>query len=473
MSTKKTIAQTRPARVPVRSGTPLPGADGGQPVDAAGVVIPPEQRQNVALSDDRGPGTDQPPPPAAAPGGKARPDLSRPDAKEKVDIRKELAAKARRSREALVTRAEADHPDVAAAEEQVRQEMSGERLMPGDPGYEMPPTDEEAAAAAAAGGAPPPSTAAQLAAQAQGAAPAPDPTASGNPPPAAQPVDNGENYVTVKVYGVDRRVSKAVVDAAGGITTYQKNLAAEIRMQQAATLQRENEAERQRLATERENLGRQQATPPGTQIQPPNPGAGADRKARALQITRTLFSGNEEATAAAIEELLGTAGTGQAHLNPDQVAEKAVQMLEQRNTERSSANAATATEAARVNANTIFKTAYPELASDKGRTLYTQQLVRAKLADPKNKGRDLEEIAVEAGDQALQDFGIRRTADATQQGNQAIAPELERRENAKRIGPFDPAPSVRAPAPAQAPAPKSRKDVVAGIRQARGQPKLD
>jgi len=71
-------------------------------------------------------------------------------------------------------------------------------------------------------------------------------------------VKSEPEQIEVTINGVKKMVDKARVDAAGGVENYQKNVAANVRLQEAAQERKRIEQERQRFYKEREELQRQQ-----------------------------------------------------------------------------------------------------------------------------------------------------------------------------------------------------------------------
>lgn len=390
------------------------------------------------------PGDDQGAQRAAPPAAATPPKPGKSRAQQE---REELQLKAKERRERIVAEQDKEQPDAAAMDRTAEAEMRGEILHPGEKGY-VPPAEPVAAATTAGDG-----------------------TQIKTQPVAGKPIDTAGEMTTVKVYGVERQVPTAVVEAAGGRDAYQKKLAAEEREASSNAERQRLDTERQRQANkDRELSEREAAIRRGESVTPPPiPGAGADRKAQAAALVERLYSGDAAKAAAAVEEILSAAGSGHAQMTPQQIADEVERKLEQREAARTARTAEDQREAARVSANTAFKTAFPELAKDESKTVYAQQILKRIIADPANNGRPLELLVIEAGNEAMSDFGLKAPAPAVA-APVALTQELDRRDNAKRLGPFAGDANVRQAAPAETTRPRTRAEVVAQMRKDRGLP---
>lgn len=431
--------------------TPQPRTD----LPGGGTTTPVDPKTGAAVQN---PPAEAIQPPGGAPGDEAtrnqqpaaRQPARAPDHRKQT--RDELNAKSRVARERIVAQQDSEHPEVADQERTAEAEMRGDIKHPGDHGY-VPPVEpaEGTPAATTTPGAPP---------------------AQNTPPAGSKGIDTSTEFTTVKVYGVERQVPTKVVMAAGGVAEYQKALATEERQaSQDAEARRQAESEQARVGQGGQPAERSASRPAGeTVTPPPNPGAGADRKAQAAALVKRLYSGDSNQAEAAVEEILGAAGNNRPALTPEQVAEQVVRTLEQRESARTQRDAATQTEAARVSANAVFKTGYPELAKDEAKTAYAQQILKRKLALPENAGKPLEVLVVEAADQAMEEFNLRRPAEPGTTMPAPLADELNRRDQVKRIAPFGAEASARSPAPATETRPMTRAEVVAQMRKDRGLP---
>ena len=117
--------------------------------------------------------------------------------------------------------------------------------------------------------------------------------------PADEPVDEpaDEEFVTVKVDGVEQQVPLSKVQEAG-IRTLQKESAADKRLEEAARLRAEAEAALNAAQEAQQRLQQQQVLLPS----PPEPDA-EELKAVTEEVTSAIYSGDEEELKKAIAKL--------------------------------------------------------------------------------------------------------------------------------------------------------------------------
>jgi hypothetical protein len=231
----------------------------------------------------------------------------------------------------------------------------------------------------------------------------PRPTSEERAEPATH-VATGDELVTIKVYGEERRVPKAEVDEAGGIAAYQKAAAAAEKArieQQRARLQ----AEEQRMLRVAENL-RNGLDENGQPLapKPPPQGVPAISKEALEAAVKGLYSGDAEEAAAALEKLVtqiqGRAGT------TNEVSPEVVRAVEARVLERMEERETLRTEEQDVaEANRIFREDFKDIADDPDMMLWAKGLANTLSQDPEYSGKSRSEIARTVGTRIREKLG--------------------------------------------------------------------
>lgn len=194
----------------------------------------------------------------------------------------------------------------------------------------------------------------------------------GGEPDPAPPDPEADEEITVKVNGRERQVPKSKVDAAGGIDAYQKNAAASELLNQASAERRRVQEEADRLAArERDLVAREQRMQEGQANQPDRnaglPEKSGDKKALARQYHDAMLDGDIDK---ADELLLQLNATPQATaINPEEVADRAVQRAraEIENDQRQKRIADL--EADRLKAVSEYDTKHKDLTAPEARTM--------------------------------------------------------------------------------------------------------
>lgn len=221
--------------------------------------------------------------------------------------------------------------------------------------------------------------------------------------------------VEVVVYGERFMVPKVDVDRAGGIENYQRIRAANMRMQEAATLeqrarQRMREAqELQKKLEEREKrLSERASEPPEQGTEPPEQGAQQkldDRAAKVQKIVERMYSGDEKEFSAAVEEILASV-ENRPSLDPDTVAKMVLEQLQSQNNQAEQQTEEDRWQAEqraqRDEVNKVMASEYADVLNDEVRFDVAQTRFKKLRASPANKGRLLADIAREAGEYARQ-----------------------------------------------------------------------
>lgn len=258
----------------------------------------------------------------------------------------------------------------------------------------------------------------------------------GEPAQPATPVATGDEFVTIKVYGEERRVPKAEVDEAGGIAAYQKAVAAAEKTrvnEERARLQ----AEEQRLLRIAENL-RNGLDERGQPLAPKPPPQGVPVSAisrEALEATvKGLYSGDAEEATVALEKLVTQISGRQGTAN--EVPPEIVRTVEARVLERIEERESARSEARDVEeANRIFREDFKDIANDPEMMLWAKGLASTLTEAPENKGKSRAEIARQVGNRIREKLGR-----PLQKG------ELESRRDLKRTLPSSTTGSGRVPA---------------------------
>lgn len=170
-----------------------------------------------------------------------------------------------------------------------------------------------------------------------------------------------DTLVPVKVDGVVHQVSRAKIEAAGGLDVYQKRLAAEQRLAQASAERRrlsQREAELNALAAqleERQRTMQQNKEPAATAVD------SEALRENATKIVSTIFDGK---TDDAVDALVTVLGARQATPDPDEIARKAAATLRQEQEREAQQRAIAEFEEDRAMADATFADKYPEIAED-------------------------------------------------------------------------------------------------------------
>lgn len=245
--------------------------------------------------------------------------------------------------------------------------------------------------------------------------PAPaEPPKAEDPPPAPQPAE--EEFVTVKVDGQERQVSKAMILEAG-IKTVQKESAADRRLEEATRLLREA----------------QEASKPKTQPLP-----DMDE----VELAQRIRMGNDQEAAEAMRVLKGRS---QDAATPEQIAAA----VESRVMDQMTARAALQK----------VQSDYPEIFSNPTLTqvasMYDAQMLNA------GDSRSYSERFTEIGERIRKDFQIAKG------GKPEVATMPNKQERKATITNL-PSASVRQAAPEQ-PKPRTTAQIIDDMRKARGQ----
>lgn len=266
------------------------------------------------------------------------------------------------------------------------------------------------------------------------ALPREDRPARGEPAQPATAVATGDEFVTIKVYGEERRVPKSEVDEAGGIAAYQKAVAAT----EKARIQEERarlQAEEQRILRIAENV-RNGLDEHGQPLAPKLPPQGVPAIGReALEATvKGLYSGDAEEAAAALEKLVTQIQGRQGTAN--EVSPEIVRAVEARVLERMQERETLRSEEKDVQeANRIFREDFKDIANDPEMMLWAKGLANTLSQDPKYQGKSRAEIARTVGNRIREKLGrpLQRS-------------ELDSRRDLKRTLPSSTSGSGRVPA---------------------------
>jgi len=245
-----------------------------------------------------------------------------------------------------------------------------------------------------------------------GAAPAQVVEPSAAPAPAAQiqpaTLDADAETVTIVVYGMKQEVPRAEVDAAGGVVNYQKNLAADERMQRLSTYEASLRGYDQQLQERAANLQSPQADAPAAGSELPPTGAqdeSVDVQAQAEKLVGAMYTGDREAAITEAAEVLSSINSA-AQRTAQASAAAQPEASAQTQADLNAANARdAAAQAERVEANRVFVDEFSDLKSGVLRNA-TYAMVQTVAAEPVMYGRPLAEITREAGLRVRQDvFG--------------------------------------------------------------------
>lgn len=269
------------------------------------------------------------------------------------------------------------------------------------------------------------------------------PTAEAGEAPAAAAAPQ---KVKVKVEGHEIEVPVSEVVARA-----QKNWAADLRLQEAAKRQRELD-DRERKLAERETALTSGAEKRDGQPSGTAPAAGEDVERDLDEVVSSLFAGDDKKAKESLKKILNrrTPATGQPVNKSELVAAAVAELRREQQAERDVAYRKQLEKAV-----DVFNKDYPDLSADESwAAAWDAETAKLQRANPE---RDLVEIAREAGN------NLRRKINGNGQGGTRL-------ERKRQAGPALRGDGVRAETGHDEPAPKTRAQVIAGMRKARGQP---
>lgn len=315
-----------------------------------------------------------------------------------------------------------------------------------------------------------PETAEEIDAAAAAADDAGDP--DGDAAPAGdEPLALPPEKVKIVVDGQEREVPRDEVIKAG-VATLQKQVAADVRLQEAATYEARV---RDWAKTEHEKLQQQAAALAQRQASPPPPATGAqapeDAQATVNKALELLVDGEKDEAAKLLSSLFTRPVSQAAPVTPAGPADRpngaevqaAVTPPPVRRSREELAEA-----------NRIYSTEYADIDKDDRAYTFTQSLVQASLRDPANAFRPIGDIVREAGNKARAVFAQVPPTPAAPAAQPAAEPTpgqqaLEGRRTLKARIPISPTgASVRATTASQAPAGLSNKDYIQQLQRRSG-----
>lgn len=239
--------------------------------------------------------------------------------------------------------------------------------------------------------------------------------------------------LTVKVDGIEQQIP---IDQARA--TIQKNMAADKRLNDAALMQQQLQQWEQRLAEKEQQL--QQAPPPSME---------GDTQVKLQAAVDALYDGDTDDAVKALSEVIG--GRTTATLNPDEISQKATEQVMQTLAKREF-------DAERDRGVDLFKSEYADIASDPHLWNMTdQKTVELMTQHPEWSPT---QIINEAG---------RQTRQWVQQlSGQPTTPNRAERKSQLQSLPRSTG-SVAYQPPAQNTGPSTPQQVIADMKQARGQ----
>jgi len=217
--------------------------------------------------------------------------------------------------------------------------------------------------------------------------------------PAQPALDPNNETVTIVIYGEKREVPTAEVNAAGGIATYQKTVAADERMKRISTYEASLRQYDQELQTRAANVQQPQATarPTAEPDLPPTGDQGdtVNVQNAAERLVGAMYSGDREAAITEAAEVL-TSFKDDVTRSVQHVAVTPVEQGPTPQEQQLAIQRANAKEKERLDANTVFVEEFSDLQSGVLRTA-TYNMVQEVSAEPIMYGRPLAEITREAG----------------------------------------------------------------------------
>ena len=230
---------------------------------------------------------------------------------------------------------------------------------------------------------------------------------------ATDPLDAGDETVTITVYGMQQVVPKAEVDAAGGLANYQKNVAADERMRRLSTYEASLRTLDQELQQRATAMSQPQATSAdaGNDLPPTgDQGESVDVRAAAEKLVGAMYTGDREAAITEAAEVLASIRKDAARaVQPSaaQPGEPTQSLAEQQAAQQRAALQAHE----RDEANHVFVAEFSDLQTPVLRDA-TYQMVQRVAAEPIMYGRPLAEVTREAGTRVRNDVFKDRPAPA-------------------------------------------------------------
>lgn len=272
------------------------------------------------------------------------------------------------------------------------------------------------------------------------------------PEPAPSPAP--DEMVTVKINGKEKRVSRAKVDEAGGLDIYQKRLAAEDNMRQAAEERRRVQEYEQQLVAKAQELQRyeQEIQKRATQQPASSPPSDGETKQMAREYHEAMLNGDLDRADELLIKLQGA--QRQATPDADAIARKAAAEAKKAMDYERQQEALKAFEKERQEANELFEEEFADVAEDPELRDWANQKT-AKLFK-ENPDWGPKKIISEAARQVREAIG-----------KNVPAAEPSSKLEAKRSMTNVKGGSTRA-APRPVPKPPSRSQYVENLRKARG-----
>lgn len=290
-------------------------------------------------------------------------------------------------------------------------------------------------------------------------------------------VDTAAEMTTIVVYGEKHEIPTADIDAAGGVASYQKIVAADERMKRASTYEASLRSYDQQL----QQRAAAMQTPPATDqtVDPELPptgvqGKGVDVQVSAKKLVDAMYSGDRELAYTEATEVLTSFRDDVARAASASAAQPVAPTVSTQE-QRVAIERAAAQSADRLEANQVFVDEFSDLSGSVLKQA-TYAMVQKVAAEPLMYGRPLAEITREAGSRVRADVfgGKPKPAPATGEIVPALSatPILDQRMTLKKrtvVQPLIPA-SGRYSEPADASQqPETNAQYVARMRQARGQ----
>jgi len=220
---------------------------------------------------------------------------------------------------------------------------------------------------------------------------------------APEPIDPNGETVTITVYGMQQDVPKADVEAAGGIASYQKIVAADEKMKRASTYEASVRKLDQEVSERLTALRTLQANPPATAqtVDPDLPATGdqgetIDVHSAAEKLVGAMYTGDREAAIEETAEVLTSLRNDVARVAQTQAVSQPGEQGPSPAEQQAALQRATAAEQERVEANHVFVTEFNDLGSPVLSDA-TYNMVQKVSAEPIMYGRPLAEITREAG----------------------------------------------------------------------------
>ena len=180
--------------------------------------------------------------------------------------------------------------------------------------------------------------------------------------------ESPDDEITVKVNGKERQVPRSKIEAAGGIEAYQKNAAASELLNQASAEARRVKEEAEQLERRRRELDeREQRLSQAAAAKPTAPtelpAANADaQKSLVRQYHDAMLDGDIDKAGELLIQINAASAT--TAVNPDDIANRAVQRAKEELTAEQRRKKAEEFEANRLAAVDEFKTKHKDLASN-------------------------------------------------------------------------------------------------------------